>query len=339
MLHYLKPSFASVTAITAFVALTGASALLPAPAGAQGVLRLGHNRTWSNPALIIGLASGAFEKAGVKVVETEFSNPADMITAIVSGDIDACATPGPNLFTAVAKGVKVKAVAILQGNNVPPISYMVLNDSGINKMEDMRGKKAGVNNYGGNYDIYLRYWAGKHGLDPKKDMDVVVVPVPSMLLALVNRQIDMVPLAAFQQAQVLQRYPGRLKTIFTYEDVMKDGVGNTDNNSLVLAMGESYIQRNRATAIKFLEGYLRAVHAVNADQKKALDDWAKAVGNNALRNLPAPPVLPNDGKVYAKSLQFDADQAARFGYLDKKVDTRTMVDNSLIEVAAASMKK
>ena len=338
MLHRLNLSVTRAASVAAFLGLTGAAALLPEPAGAQDVLRLGHNRTWSNPALIIGLASGAFEKAGVKVVETEFSNPSDMITAIASGDIDACATPGPNLFTSVLKGVKVKAVAILQGNNVPPISYMVLNDSGINRMEDMRGKKAGVNNYGGNYDIYLRYWAAKHGVDPGKDMEIVVVPVPSMLLALVNRQIDMVPLAAFQQAQVLQRYPGRLKTIFTYEDVMKDGVGSTDNNSLVLAMGDAYLQRNRATAVKFLQGYLRAVHAVNADRKKALDDWAKAVGNNALRNLPAPPVLPNDGKVYLKSLQFDADQAARFGFLDRKVDVRTMVDNSLIDAAAASMK-
>ena len=73
---------------------------------------------------------------------------------------------------------------------------------------------------------------------------------------------------------------------------------------------------------------------MNADPKKALNDWADAVGNDSLRQLPAPPTIPDDGKVYTEALQFDADQGLRFGYLEHPVDVRTVIDNSLIEEAA-----
>src|SRR6185312_1608671 len=324
--------------IAACLAAVTAAMLAALPASAQEQIRLGHNRTWSNPALIIGLGTGAFDKAGVHVAEREFTNPADIITAIASGDLDAGAAPGATLFASVLRGVKVKAVALLQGDNTPPISYKVLSDSGIASVADLRGKKAAVNNYGGVYDIYLRYWVAKFGLDPKKDLDILVVPVPAMLPSLINHQIDIAPLASFDQALAEQKYPGKTRTLFSYDDVVQDGIGNTHNNSIVLVMADKFIADHRDTAIKFLTGYLRAVHGMNADPKAALASWAKIVGNPALANLPRPPTVPDDGKVYPDGLQFDADQAVRFGYLDRKIDTSDMVDNSLIDAAARALR-
>jgi len=272
----------------------------PGPAGSRAeagttsqsgqpiTVRLGHNRTWSNPALIIGLAQDRFKQAGVDVSEQEFTNPADIVQAIATGDLDAGATPGPTLFTAVEKGVKAKAVALLQGNNNPPVAFTVRTDSGINSVADLRGKKIGVNNYGGNYDIYLRYWLAKYGLDPKTDVEILVVPVPSILPSLVNRQIDLGPLASLDSAKAKQQYGNTLETLFTYDDVLKDGTGRTDNNGLVLAFGDAFVQRNHEGAVRFLTGYLAAVRAMNADPKKALNDWANAVGNDSLRTLSAP---------------------------------------------------
>jgi sulfonate transport system substrate-binding protein len=311
----------------------------PAPASAEPItVRLGHNRAWSNPALILGLAQDRFKQAGINVVETEFTNPADIVQAIATGDLDAGATPGTTLFTAAQKGVKAKAVALLQGNNNPPVAYTVRADSGINSPTDLHGKKAGVNNYGGNYDIYLRYWLAKYGLDPKNDLEILVIPVPSILPSLVNRQLDVGPLASLDSAKAKQQYGNDLKILFTYDDVMQDGVGSSHNNGLVLAFGDAFVQRNRAGAVRFLTAYLRSVQAMNADPQKALNDWADAVGNDSLRQLPAPPTIPDDGKVYTEALQFDADQGLRFGYLERPVDVRTVIDNSLIEEAANQLR-
>jgi ABC-type nitrate/sulfonate/bicarbonate transport system substrate-binding protein len=313
-------------------------ALWGATAHGEDTLRLGHNRTWSNPALILGLSSGKFKQAGVNVVEHEFTNPADIVTAIASGDIDAGAAPGSTVFTAAERGVRLKVVALLQGDNNPAIAYTVRTDSGIDTVQDLRGKVVGVNNYGGSYDIYLRYWLARGGLDPAKDVNIIVVPVPSMVPALINKQVDLVPLAAFDQGTVEQRYPGKTRPLFTYDDVMKASLGSDENNGMVLVMSDDFIARNRVAAVKFLEGYVRAVRAMNADKKKAVNDWADAVGNAALRNLSAPPTLPDDGKVYLVPLQFDADQSLRFGYLKSKIDVRAIVDDSLLDTADAALK-
>jgi ABC-type nitrate/sulfonate/bicarbonate transport system substrate-binding protein len=308
------------------------------PVRAEDVLRLGHNRTWSNPALLLGIANRDFAYFGVKIVEHEFTNPADIVTGIASGDLDAGAAPGGILLASVARGVKIKGVAILQGGNNPAIAYTVRTDSEIKTIQDLRGKTAGVNNYGGNYDVYLRYWLARAGLDPTKDVNILIVPVPAMVPALINKQVHIVPLAAFDQSIVAERYPGSTRTLFDFDDVMMAGIGSHDNNSIILVMSDDFVARQRNVAVRFLEGYLRAIRAMNADPRKALAGWADAVGNTALRNLRAPPTLPDDGKIYAASLQFDADQALRFGYLPAPIDVRTVVDNSLVEDAAAALK-
>ena len=98
---------------------------------AEDIVRLGHNRTWSNTALILGLANGDFSNFAIKVVEHEFSTPADILTGMASGMtsmLGRCLRS--NLFAAVTHGVKVKAVSVVQGRNNPPIAYTVRTDSG-----------------------------------------------------------------------------------------------------------------------------------------------------------------------------------------------------------------
>lgn len=315
-----------------------AAALVASSAHAEDIVRLGHNRTWSNTALILGLANGDFSKFGIKVVEHEFATPADIITGIASGDLDMGTAPATNLFAAVEHGVKVKAVSVVQGRNNPPIAYMVRTDSGIDKVADLRGKIAGVNNYGGNYDLYLRYWLKRNGLDPEKDVKITIVPVPAMVPSLINKQIDIAPIASFDRVILNQRYPGQTKTLFDYDDVLKAGTGKTDANTLVLVVSDDFIAKHRNVAVRFMEGYVRAIEATNADPKKAVVEWAHVVNNKMLMNLAGPPTLPENGKIYPASLKFDAGLAYQFGYLKTPIDTRAVVDNSIVDAALAALK-
>jgi ABC-type nitrate/sulfonate/bicarbonate transport system substrate-binding protein len=304
---------------------------------ADDTLRLAHNRAWSNPALLIGLSKGNFTTAGVKVAETEFTNPADMITAIAGGSVDAATSPSTTLASAVQKGVKVKAVALVQGNSNPPIAYTVLTTSGINSAADLKGKNAGVNNYGGSHDLVLRDWLEQAGINPK-DVNILTVPVPAMPAALINKQVDIVPFAAADIERVKQMYPGRTRVLFDYADVYRKATGADDMNGMLLVVSQAYIDRDRATLVKFLRGYLTAVRAMNANPKAALADWSNAVGNKSLLELPAPPTIPNDGKVYMKALQYEVESAIKFGYLQgPSVNMNVAVDNSLIEEAARSL--
>ncbi len=310
----------------------------PSVAQDNGQVRLGFNRAWVNPALLIGVTQGYFKAAGVSIAEKSFDNPADIVTAIASGGLDAGVSPAGILFAAVQRGVKVKAVGVTQGGETPPIAYVVRTDSGIKTVADLRGKSAAIGALGGNSDLFLRYWVTKAGLDPKTDMKILFVPFQLTLGSIVNKQTAIGALDAVQQMMAQKQYPGQIKALFTYEDVTRAAIGNTNTNGLLLVVGTEFVEHQHETAVRFAVGYLEAIKAVHADPKKAIDEWAAATKNDAVRALDAPATLPDDGKVYLDELQFEADMALKYGYLKTPINVHMAVDNSLLDEAARRVK-
>jgi ABC-type nitrate/sulfonate/bicarbonate transport system substrate-binding protein len=300
--------------------------------------RLGYNPAWASTALNVGVSQGYFSKAGVKVIPRVFNNPADIVQAIASGDLDAGVSTAGVMFTAVQRGVKIKAVAVAEGIQNPPIAYMVRVDSGINQIGDLRGKTAGVGGYGGNVDLFLRYWLDKHGLNPKTDLKIVFVPFQLTVSALINRQIQIGGVDAVADLIARKQYPGQLKSLFNFVDVTEDGFNGKNENSLLLVFSNRFSEEHHETALKFMEGYLAAIKAVQRDPKSALNDWAEATKIPEIRELKEPDILPTDGKVYLDALQFEAGLAYKFGYLTAPIDVHATVDNRLIEDAAARIK-
>ncbi len=336
----LRPGRSSL-AVTVIPLLIGLGmAAGPAPGGAQepGQVRLGFNRAWVSPALLIAVTQDYFKRAGVAIAEKSFDNPADVVQGIAAGGLDVGVCPAGILFTAVQQGVKVKAVALAQGAQHPPVGYLVRADSGINSVADLRGKTAGIAGYGGNTDLFLRYGLEKAGLDPKTDLKIVFVPFQLTLPAVINKQIDVGGMDSVLQATAAQRYAGQLKVLYTYEDVTKAAIGTTNTNGLLLLASNAFVERDRDTAVRFLEGYLRAIAAVHANAGKAVSEWAIAGRNDAIRALKEPATLPSDGKVYLDELQFEADLALKFGYLKQAIDIRKSVDSSLLDEAARRIK-
>ncbi len=317
--------------LAAFAILSGA---LPAAAQQQGEVRLGHNRAWGNPALLIGITQGYFKRQGVTVTEKNFNNPADIVSAIATGDLDAGVCPTGVLLTARSRGVRVKAVALAQGSHNPPVAYMVRRDSGITTVNDLRGKTAGIAGFGGTGDLYLRYWLTKSGINPATDLKLTFVPFQLTLPALINNQIAIGLVNSVLGVTADEHYPGQLKTLFTYVDVTRDAIGNDHTNALLLVFGDAFVKRDRPTAVHFLEAYLQAIRAIEADPKKAIVEWAEASDNNAIRELKKPVTLPSDGKVYRDAFQFEAKLALQFGYLKSPADVNAAIDDSLLDEAA-----
>jgi ABC-type nitrate/sulfonate/bicarbonate transport system substrate-binding protein len=300
-------------------------------------IRIGHNRAWANPALILGITRGYFAQAGITVTERVFNNPADIVQAIATGDLDAGVSSSGVLLTAIEKGVKVKAVALTQGGQVPPVTYMVRSESEIRTAADLRGKTAIIAGFGGTTDLTLRYWLDKGGVDPK-NVIIKFVPFHLTLPSLINKQVDTAPLDAMLSIQVQEQHAGQLRLLFSYEDISNMALGNDHVNGLLLVMGTAYIERDRQAAVHFLEGYIRSIRAIQADPKSALADWSDASNNPTIRKLPAPVTLPPDGKVYTDAFAFEAEQAYRFGYLKQPADVKVAIDNTLLDEAAKRVR-
>jgi ABC-type nitrate/sulfonate/bicarbonate transport system substrate-binding protein len=325
----------------AFCIIIAASVLIEAQSIAKAQsseVRLGHNRAWADPGLILGITRGYFSRAGVTVSEKVFNNPADIVQAIATGDLDAGVSSSGVLLTAIQRGVKVKAVAVAQGSQMPPVTFMVRNESDIRSPPDLKGKTAVIAGFGGTADLMLRYWLDKGGVDPKNEVTVKFVPFHLTLPSLINRQVDAAPLDAMLSIRASEEYPGQLRKLFSYADVSNGTIGSDHVNALLLVFGSAFIERNRAAAIRFLEAYLLSIRAIQADPKTALNDWAQASEMPIIRKLEAPVSLPADGKVYLDALRFEADQALHFGYLKEPADIAAAVDNSLVEEANTKLK-
>src|SRR5262249_43471740 len=158
------------------------------------------------------------------------------------------------------------------------------------------------------------------------------------LPSLINKQVDTAPLDAMLSIQVQEQYAGQLRALFSYKDISTMAIGNDHVNGLLLVMGTGFVERDRAAAVNFLEGYIRSIRAIQADPKAALADWSDASSNPTIRKLPAPVTLPADGKVYADAFAFEAEQAYRFGYLKQPADVKVAIDDSLLDEAAKRVR-
>src|SRR5262249_56682404 len=71
--------------------------------------------------------------------------------------------------------------------------FYVRKDSGINKVEDLKGKVIATNGGGSAVDVAMRAMLKKHGLEEKRDYTMIEAPLPTMPAVLSDKKADIVP--------------------------------------------------------------------------------------------------------------------------------------------------
>ena len=121
----------------------------------------------------------------------------------------------------MARGVKAKAVSVVQGRNNPPIAYHRASAIPASTPSPICAARPPASTIMAAITISIcGTGLSSNGLDPKKDVNIIIVPVPAMVPSLINRQVDIVPMASFDQVILDQRYSGQTKTLFSYDDVL-----------------------------------------------------------------------------------------------------------------------
>lgn len=115
----------------------------------------------------------------------------DRMTAVQAGQLDAGSISLPTLVTAVRVGIDLRAVASVVETNAKDNqgAFVVLKDSGIQKVEQLKGKRIGY--YGPNTvsEYWIKSALKKAGLKPN-DVRYVSMPPPAQEQALRNEQLD-----------------------------------------------------------------------------------------------------------------------------------------------------
>lgn len=215
--------------------------------------------------------------------------------------------------------------------------FLVLADSPIRRVEDLKGKIVATNTIGSGVNVAMRVMLRKHGLEDKRDYTVVEAPFPTMKAMLVQKKAD---LATFVAPFA---FDPELKQIARPLFAQRDALGPTQ--MLVWVARSSFLQKNRAAMVDFMEDAIRVVrwYLDPAHHDEAVQISAKLTKQRPelfaawlftdkeySRN---PDLLPD-----LSALQSNIDAQRDLGFLKEPMDVQKYADLSIVREAAARMK-
>jgi NitT/TauT family transport system substrate-binding protein len=276
------------------------------------------------------------------VIESvRYQGTPQMITAIANNELEVSNLAYSSLAIAIENAGldDIRVIADEFQDGVPgrySTKFYVRKDSGINKIEDIKGKVVGTNGGGSAVDVALRAALKKHGLEEKRDYTMLEGPLPAMPAMLFEKKVDLIP--AVLPFSLNPKLKDEGKVLFE----QRDALGVTQ--MIVWTARKSFIEKNRAAMVDFMEDMLRITkwyqdpknHAEAAQiASKVTKVPAERFGwlftnQDTYRD---PNLMPN-----LDALQRNVDTTRDLGFVKKPIDIKKYVDLSLIQEAAKRLK-
>jgi NitT/TauT family transport system substrate-binding protein len=264
-----------------------------------------------------------------------------MVNALATGELEianlAYSTLGIAIENAGMSDLRVISDEFRDG--VPGYfsnQFFVRKDSGISRIEDLKGKVLATNLIGTGVDIAMKAGLKKHGLVDKRDYTVIETAFPTMPAILSEKKADLVTaVMPFALNPTLKEIGFPL-----YDQV--EGLG--PSQFVFWTARQSWIDKHRAVLIDFLEDMLR-IERWYLDPKNH-DEVAKIA--SGLLKIPRerfgwlftkqdyyrdPDMMPD-----LAALQRNVDTTAELGFIKSRFDVKQHSDLSLIEEAVKRLK-
>src|SRR5674536_343226 len=175
----------------------------------------------------------------------------------------------------------------------------------------------------------IRAMLHKHGLEEKRDYTMLEGPLPAMPAMLLEKKVDLIPAVLPFSFNPKLREEG--KVLFEQRDVL--GV----TQMIMFTARKSFIDKNRAAMVDFMEDMLRIVHWY-LDPKN--HDEVAQIASKITKAPPErfgwlfskadtyrdPNLIPN-----VEALQRNVDTTQDLGFVKKKIDIKKYVDLSLAQ--------
>jgi sulfonate transport system substrate-binding protein len=273
---------------------------------------------------------------------SHFTSTPSMITAIASGQVDLVPFAYSSFALAVenAKLNDLRIIADCFRDGVSgyySTEFMVLNDSPIKKVEDLKGKVLTSNAAGSAVDIALREMLKKHGLVDKKDYSLIESQFPNMKSELLDHKVDLITgVPPFSQDPQLR---GAAHALF----VQKDAIGVSQ--MIIWTARADFIKQNRAALVDYLEDNLRELQwygdpAHHADAIKDVASYTKTPATLWDSWLFTKGDLYHDPKGLPDldALENNIAAAHGLGFVPAELDPHKYADLSLVEDAGKRLK-
>ena len=273
---------------------------------------------------------GYFAREGVPAELIYIRGGPQTMSALISGEVPFAQIYGGALIAAALTGADV---VIIAGIINEPF-FSIVTTKGIDKPEDLRGKKIGISTFGSATDFALRLALKKWNL--KADTEVSILQmrgVPEILPAMA---------AGALHGGVMSPPTNMIAIRAGYKELAflpQIGVAFQHTS---LATSRKYLERNRPTALKVMRAYRGAIERIKADkaftmktlgkymntQDNVVLEYSYNTGEPLFRPIPYPTM-----EGIQAALDFLADKELRA----KQAQPKDFVDTSLLdEIAKAA---
>jgi len=208
----------------------------------------------------------AFKKEGLNVKTEYFAEVSMTRKALLTGQVQFASIGLGPLLQADALGADLKMIAVTEysftdkaGKSWESTALVAPPAKNIKSLQDLKGKKLGIDSFGSTYYVAFTDKLRKEGIDPKT-ITMVTVPWTQLGGALVTGQIDAAIMFVTDIERTRERMPlDRVMTEFEYTGV------RTSVTTGIVAKA-SWLKNNRDAALGVLRAYLKTREFMRKDR-------------------------------------------------------------------------
>ena len=318
----------------------GAGAALAQESKAPTVVKVGVLNSLSEIITFIALEKGYFKEEGLDVRLEKFSNTADMVAPLSSGQIDiASGAPTLGLFNGALRGLPLKLVADKgrnskgHGFNAIVVRKDLVDSGKVKTAADLKGLKVATASLHSPMEQQLEIALQKVGLS-NKDVNIQNLGFPDMVTALGNKAIDAALMIEPFVAVATKRGVG--VRFLGVDDIAPDF------QIAGVIYGPDFATKHPEAAKRWMVAYVRAIrdYLDAVDNRAGKDELIAVLKKHAtgvtdaslLENAVFPGFSP-DGYLHLQTIQSSIDWYVVRGLLKAKPKLSDLADYQYLDYA------
>jgi NitT/TauT family transport system substrate-binding protein len=216
----------------------------------------------------IAKETGIFARHGLDADVILLTGSPRLVQTLIAGDLDFAVVGLTAVMRARMQGAELAVLATT--TNVSVMKLLVNRQSGIRRLEELKGRVMGVSQYGSEADAFARIVVNKAGLKPDKDVAIIQMGGhPQVAAALVAGKIETGVLGGL--ALLTAKKSGAV--------VLADGTKlNTVSMAGTLAVPRRTIQRSRDSVMRFMRAFVEAFHYLKTNREGSIPILQKYMG-------------------------------------------------------------
>lgn len=297
----------------------------------EGEVRIGYFANVTHAQAVLGVASGDFEKAvtPAKLSSKVFNAGPSLIEALFAGEIDI-GYVGPSPALSAHLQSRAKGIRVVAGGAADGVVIVARQGSGIEKLEDLKGRRLATPQLGNTQDVSARHYLMKILGQPSVD-NVIPVPNAEQVSMMARGQIDAAWAVEPWGARLLAEVPGA-KIIAEEKELWPD---KTFVLTLVVVSPE-YLAKHADVVERVLGVHCEWTRRLSTDCAAQVPELTRALDALTGKKLSEKIVGDAVSRVRftnepnAESIRVFAQWAFDLGFAKGVPDVKTLVDTTLL---------